>query len=331
MINKNLVLLAYGREVEYSRAIFCILSFIAWIEDQERVRIIVYTDKPESFKPYLDDIQVTYHLLTPLLLDSMLAGTGFFHRRKIAVIDLTFKNFPDDDVLFVDSDTFFMANPVKILRGFENGKSFMHKREYDFRKGLELFTSFNQGEYPEAFLKFISGREFKINGKTEVFTDKDYSWNAGVLGLNKEFSSLMPDVFMLTDLFYANSKWFVSEQLAFSLILQRLTEIRPTDEFILHYWGNRQKLLLDKLLYRFFKETELEKLHDKEYLKAITSDFKIKVDIDIIIEQIEIAKKLNNTSYVIKKTADLILKNTFNPYAYKQVLKVLIKKNQQPD
>lgn len=324
---KNLVLLAYGRDTEYFRAIFCILSFVAWSKDyRETTRIIVYTDKPESFSPYLNVIDVVYHLLTPKILDEMLDNTNFFHRRKVAVIDLTFKEFPLNDLLFIDSDTFFIADPKSILTGFEQGKSFMHKREYNFKEGLKLFTSFNQAEYPEAFLRFISGREFKIGGITEVFTDSDYSWNSGVLGLNKEFSKFMPDVFSLTDQFYANSKWFICEQLAFSLVLQKRTEIRSTDTIVLHYWGNRQKLLMDGLLSDFLnKRTDIH-LFDKNTIRAITKEFKKKVDIDLIIEQIEIAYALNNKLYGFKKTLSLIFKNPINFYSYKQIFKTLSQK-----
>ncbi|KQS32310.1 hypothetical protein [Pedobacter sp. Leaf194] len=323
MNQKNLVLLAYGRETEYYRAIFCVLSFIAWVDDPKRVRIIIYTDKPASFEPYLKGLEITYYLLTPELLEDMLAGTGFLHRRKVAVIDLTFKNFPESDLLFVDSDTFFIANPKAILNGFAPGKSFMHKREYDFKTGLELFSSFKQGDYTEAFIKFITSRSFKIGGIVENFTETDYSWNSGVLGLNKGFCKLMPDVFILTDRFYSNSKWFVSEQLAFSLILQKRTEIRATDEFILHYWGNRQKILVDNLIRNFLLDTRIETIQEESRIKSTIATFKKKVSIDVVMEQIEIALKANDKAYVAKKIALLILKNPFSRYAYIQILEAL--------
>jgi hypothetical protein len=324
MLNKNLVLLSYGRESEYRRAIFCVLSFFAWDDGHAKdTRILIYTDKPEFFQTYLEDINIEYVFLTPALLDEMLGDSGFFHRRKVSVIDMTFKKFPNDNLLFIDSDTFFIAGHNALLNGFEQRRSFMHKREYRLKDGLSLFASFNQEEYPKAFLNYISGRNFEIDGIIEKFDENDYSWNSGVLGLNKDFAVYMPDVFKLTDEFYASSKWFICEQMAFSLILQRRTEIKPSDQFVLHYWGNRQKVLLDRLLEDLLHQKRIVELRDKTFIKSLTGKLAKKVEIDLMAEQIDIAYTQQNLLYGIKKSALLVLKNPFNTEVYKLVFNTL--------
>lgn len=320
-MNKSLILLSYGPESEYRRAIFCVFSFLAWCKPSvKNTRIIIYTDRTEVFESYLSGLSVEYVLLTPELTEEMLAGSTYIHRKKVSVIDLTFKNYTDSDLLFLDSDTFFTSSGEKMLNGFSSGKSFMHKREYNFTDGLALFSSFNQGEYPKAFINYITGREFMINGKPEVFDVNDYSWNSGVLGLSRDFKVYMPDVFKLTDEFYANSQWFISEQLAFSLILQKRTEIRSADDFVCHYWGKRQKVLLDGLLADLFNRYTAADLKDEQFIQRLTENWKKKVDVDQLMEQSVIALAQGGWKFGIRKCLQAILKSPFDSDIYKEFI-----------
>ena len=162
---KNLVLLSYGSISESLRAIFCILSFNAWRRSNDRTRIIVYTDKPDFFKSYLRDLDIEYVLLNAKDLTDMQAGINFNHRIKVSVIDLTYKKYPEQSLIFVDSDTFFTGIPTPLLQNSGPEISYMHKKEYNFNEGLELFRSYGEGEFPEAFLNYIAGRDFDIGGE----------------------------------------------------------------------------------------------------------------------------------------------------------------------
>lgn len=328
MINRNLVLLSYGRDSEYFRAIFCILSFASWYEHKlEETRINVYTDNPDFFKPYLSHLNIEYILLTPVLMEDMLANTTYFHRRKVGVIDMTFKNFPAEDLIFIDSDTFFIASQKGLFDDYTPDRSFMHRLEYTLGGALDFFTAFNQDEHPRAFINYIKDREFQVNGKTEVFTADDYCWNSGVLGLSKTFSKYMPDVYQLTDAFYANSKWFISEQLAFGLVIQRVSDIQPVEDFIVHYWGKRQKELFDALLEEFFKQTSTADLQNKSFLKNVTSNWNNSFQIDVIMQQAEIAIKYKDWKTGLKKTIQLVVKFPFNPAIYKGLYAALNQAN----
>jgi hypothetical protein len=311
VINKNLVLLSYGNVSEYLRAVYCLLSLSAWLEeDAANPGIVIYTDNPGFFQTYLGDLQIEYFFLSPRQILEMQAGTNFIHRIKVAVIDLTFKRFPDQEVIFIDSDTFFTADPMELFNGLNSSTSFMHKREYNFKDGLELYNSFKQEMYPKAFIDYISGREFYIDGKAEIFDINDYSWNSGVLGLHKDFGIYMPDVMRLTDEFYANSKWFISEQLAFSLILQRRTKIRSAENFIFHYWGKRQKILVDVLLEKLFEEHAAD-LTKKVFMKSVTRKWKNIIEADLIYEQAKNAFLRRDFLYASKKAFHFFLKKLF--------------------
>lgn len=308
MINKNLVFLSYGRTAEYLRAVFCILSLSAWLEDEiTNISIIVYTDNPDFFATYLGDFEIQYVVLTKEELLEMQAGTNFIHRIKVSAIDLTFKRFPDQEVIFIDSDTFFTADPVQLFNGLDAATSFMHKREYNFKEGLELYHSFNQQQYPEAFIGYIAGKEFSIGGKKVKFNTDDYSWNSGVLGLQKDFGAYMPDVIRMTDEFYANSQWFISEQLAFSLVLQRTTRIRSAEDFVFHYWGHRQKILADGLIADLFEQHAAD-LAKKSLMRAVTKKWQKMIAADLILEQANNGFAKGDYLYALKKRLHFLIK-----------------------
>ncbi|WP_316814885.1 hypothetical protein [Pedobacter nyackensis] len=321
MTNKNLVLLSYGRESEYYRTIFCVLSFFAWTPRHkiDDVNVLIYTDNPFFFQEYFKDLKVEYVTLTETILMEMMGDTDYIHRRKVGVIDLTFKAFPERDLLFVDSDTFFIHETDEMLDGFAENKSFMHKREYNFEEGLALFSSFGQGQYPEAFINYITDREFVIGGSSERFSKYDYCWNSGVLGLDKSFASYLPDIFKLVDEFYNNSHWFISEQLAFALVLQKRTEIRPTDKFLLHYWGARQKVLVDGLLKELFDRTSPANFNDISFIRSVTKNWKNKIELDLVLEQAVMAFSLGHLKYGLKKSVQVFLHFPTDVKVYKEL------------
>lgn len=321
MNHKNIVFLSYGRSSEYLRAIFSILSLLAWKDESwNEFRIIVYTDDPDFFKKYLGTVEIVYVLLTPDLLEEMLGGTCFLHRRKIAAIDLTFKQYPEDNLFFIDSDTFFISNPKKLMEEVSNLNSFMHKREYTFEEGVKIFDSFKQAEFPKAFINYISNRDIMIGGTAERFTKNDYSWNSGVLGLHSSFIQYMPEIFKLNDEFYENSGWFISEQIAFSLILQRKTHLHEADTFVLHYWGKRQKELMDKQIIYFLTHNQSIYLKEPALIRKVTMQWKFLIETDVILEKAVIALTYNSWLYGIKKSIQVVLKNPFSPVIYKELI-----------
>lgn len=306
---KNIVFLSYGNLSEYNRAIFCILSLTAWYHKyMHTLRIVIYTDKPSYFDSYFSGLNIQYVLLTNDLLALMLNGTGFIHRRKVWVINETFKNYVGEDVIFIDSDTFFTENPIKLLENLVKGSSLMHKREHTIGDLSKMFISYNQAEFPTAFVNYIDGREFIIANSSIVFNKQDYIWNSGVLGLSADFSAFMPAAFKLTDEFFINSKWFISEQIAFSLLLQRTTKLFASDRYIFHYWGNRQKKLMDSLILKLFENQGKDSLRNSDFIKSISKVWEARLNLDMTIEQVSIG--LLNRSYV---------------YAFKNMLKIIIR------
>ncbi|WP_143434800.1 hypothetical protein [Hymenobacter roseosalivarius] len=103
-----LVIQSFGRESEYRRALFSVLSFITFYRgDLALFEIVVFTDRPKYFEPYLKGVRVQYICLTQNKIASMRGHIDFVHRMKIAAIEEAFGLYAEANILYVDSDTFF--------------------------------------------------------------------------------------------------------------------------------------------------------------------------------------------------------------------------------
>lgn len=238
-----LVTQSFGKENEYRRAIFAIWSYWAY---QPSGHVLLFTDAPGFFKKYFDGQPIEYVLLTPAKIKEMRGRIDFLHRMKIALLDEAFKR-TDADLLYIDSDTFFIADPKHKMIQVSEAKSFMHVCEYRFDSLLNM--ELPAAEPFHAFLNLITHNEFNANSDVIIKTSPlHFSWNAGAMMLHRSHARLLPDVFALTDRFYPTTKNHASEQYAFSIVLQNNTELKPCDDVVYHYWYRIKKTLVDSFL-----------------------------------------------------------------------------------
>lgn len=243
----RLLLLAYGRQTEYCRAIFAALSAWAW-QTRPTVAATIYTDQPSFFEPYLAGLPVEYNYLSESRLNELKGPLQFVHRVKAQLIAQAFLDYPTEELLFIDSDTFFMAAPDGLLQRVGQGVPIMHQHEYQLAEATARHAGFGQAHYPEKLLALLASRSFQLGGRAVQFHAGQSSWNSGVLGLPQALAPLLPDILTLTDELYAGTGWFLCEQLAFSLALQASGPVQACDQLVYHYWEQPQKTLMDKLL-----------------------------------------------------------------------------------
>ena len=317
---KNIVLLSYGREADYRMAVFAVLSFWAWFSGKKSdVRIFIFTDSPGYFYPLLSGLPIAYEYLSASKLKSMLGGMSYIHRRKIAIVDEIFQRYPSDDLVFLDSDTFFIADALPWFQAFAPGKSYMHLAEYTFEQAIRHNATFNQQHYPIALIKLIESKAFFVDKIENRFHKNMVSWNSGVLGLTKETAPLLPDVFSLNDEIQETTGWYVSEQLAFSLALQARTQILPCDQYILHYWGERQKKVIDRILLLLFDDgfSSLNLERKLEIVKKLSLSFPKLIQVDKLKERAINAFTKNQVLSGCKNALYAFVKSPFDFYFLK--------------
>lgn len=256
----TLVLQSFGRENEYKRAVFAILSFYAHMTlEINETKVILFTDNPSYFEQSLSELPVQYILLTPEKIKWMRGEIDFLHRMKIALIEEAF-TASKGILLYVDSDTFFIKDPVELFLNVSESAAYMHLLEYPFVREVEDETS----TYQE-FYELINNEEFELaEGRKLRVTSQHCSWNAGVMVFHPLHSKFINDVYSLTNQFYPSSGSHASEQYAFSIVLQEHLQLKSCDHIVYHYWYRVKKqiidLFLNKHLFKIYRKPLNEKL-----------------------------------------------------------------------
>jgi hypothetical protein len=243
----NLVVQSFGKENEYKRAVFTILSFYAYCSSSpNETRVILFTDKPNYFQCFLQNLPVEYVLLSSDKIRQMRGKIDFLHRMKIALIEEAF-GMIDGNMLYADSDTFFIADPSFLVRQVSSSKCYMHLLEHEFESLRDL--PLPAGKTFRAFVSLIESKSFSLtDGTTLQVKPRHVSWNAGVMMLHPTHRRFIPDVYTLTDQFYPPTQNHACEQYAFSIILQENIEVIPCNEVIYHYWYRVKKQIIDLFL-----------------------------------------------------------------------------------
>lgn len=294
----NLAVQSFGKEYELKRATLAILSFFAHTSiAKEETQVFMFTDKPEYFKDYLNGLPVKYMLLTPEKVKQMRGKINFLHRMKIALIEESFLN-SEGDLLYFDSDTFFIADPRPLMNILSPELSFMHVHEYHFEE-MKNFP-LPGGATFQAYLKHIEQNSFKLDdGSDFSISPKLSSWNAGVMMLHRAHAKFLPDVYALTEQTYPQTQNHASEQYAFSILLETRTKLQTCDSVIYHYWYRIKKQIIDEFLNEklneaFAKKALVEKI---SIVKKWTEELPAFFEKHILTLRDNAVQKLNENKY----------------------------------
>lgn len=242
-----LVIQSFGRENEYRRAAFTVLSYYAHAHSDNPMRTILFTDNPGYFDAYLQGLPVEFVLLTEEKIRVMRGAIDFLHRMKIAIIEEAFAR-TGESLLYADSDTFFTTDPTPLFQQLAPNVAFMHTHEYRFDSMRGMGSPGT-----EVFLDLIEQSIFILSdGSSLRIGLEQSSWNAGVMFLHHSHVRFLADVYALTDQFYPSTRNHASEQYAFSVILQNRTTLSGCDEVIFHYWYRIKKQIADIFFQKFF-------------------------------------------------------------------------------
>ena len=294
----NLVVQSFGKEYELKRATLAILSFFAHTSiDKMDAQVFLFTDKPEYFKEYLQGLPVKFMLLTPQKVKLMRGKIDFLHRMKIALIEESFLN-SEGDLLYFDSDAFFIADPMPLMKKLSPEMSFMHLHEYHFEE-MKNFP-LPGGATFQAYLKHIEQNSFKLtDGSDFTISPKLSSWNAGVMMLHRTHAIYLPDVYALTEQTYPQTKNHASEQYAFSIVLETRTKLQTCDTVIYHYWYRIKKQIIDEFLKEQFNDGFSKKLLDEKIaiVKKWTEELPKVFENHVLTLRDNAVQKLNENKY----------------------------------
>lgn len=248
----NILYVVFGDKLDYHlQAYLSIRSFQKQLKGNDE--IFVVTSRPE----YYNHASVT---ILEVSDEEMEAWKGTYHfplRIKIKAMELLASKYPNQDVLFVDSDTFLYGDINLLKQRLNNGNGIMHCREGHPSKmkggSLKLWNTVKAHTYAGITI----GEHHDM-------------WNSGVVGIPKDLldkviaTSLAICDGMLND----GGNCFILEQYAQSVCMNELTQLLPSNDCIGHYWGNKQEwesLSKEFLLRSYMKHGSLQ-----EELDSIT-------------------------------------------------------------
>lgn len=246
--------LSFGNETRFHlQTYFAIVSLIRFMSD--RLRIVVYTDKPNLYKRLSDRISVAE--LSQSTIDEWANGTGYVYRTKIMSIMNLGRRFPDDNLIFIDSDTVITKPLDNLVSKLEAGHGLMHRLE-----GHPSAMHKSQ----KRLWKALKGRA--INGIT--ISNRHYMWNSGVIGVPAGKVEAIANIALgICDAaLEANARCMTTEQYAFSIAMAENLELYPAADNVLHYWGNKEQWL--PVVSNFVQQSHLEALTVDEELDRVS-------------------------------------------------------------
>ncbi|AUI65353.1 MULTISPECIES: hypothetical protein [Glaesserella] len=277
----NLLLLTFGERLEnHYQAVFSILSFA---KDKLINRIIVVTDRSEFYSFLNEKVEIINIDKSTLL--QWQEPYQFFWKVKIKALELVQSKYPDDHLLYVDSDTFLAKDLTEINDKLDKGHAFMHI--------LENKISFNSSNTFKKMFKSLNGKSFSnitINENSEM-------WNAGVIALSAQNAKEIIKLALATcdEMCATDCPRRLIEQFAFSISLKHLAQLNSCETIIGHYWGNKEEW--NRLIADFFVNA---------HLKHLSVDQQISILSEYNWNQLPLEKKKRNSAEKLKKLINQI-------------------------
>lgn len=218
--------MVFGTKAAYHRqACLSILSLLKQTTEDDK--ILMLTDAPEYYRFFAETIDV--HVIQPLTLQEWKGVHNFFWRVKIQGVSYAHAQYPEKDILYLDTDTFLFGSLNELQQLISSGKNVMHLKE---------------GLLCKLHTKTIKTMWRQLNGKTyqNCLIDKHTSmWNAGAIGFSAaKANTYLVDILAICDQMLADKvRPKLIEQFAFSLRLQQQNLLHPVDHILGHYWGTK--------------------------------------------------------------------------------------------
>ncbi len=308
MTNKKcaVVYIAYGPHYLHKQVIISILTLYYFLNERkefEKINLIVYTDNKEIFEENLVGINIIYELLTHSKIKGYIGQFNHIHRLKICVIKHCFQKY-ESDILYIDSDTYFLKSPYELLNEISEKKTILHSKEFKLNEG-GVHWNYAWGKT----LKLVKKHTFKLQEKEFKIDNDAEMWNAGVIGISFSNLLLVDDVLQLTDQISEKSSFFVAEQFAFSYIFFRKTSIIPSDEFIYHYYYEHLKEMYNFHINIFLSQNKYTTIKSKAEKAMLLTKSQNELSLSKGTKIEELKKKLQKMRKYKQSDLDLFIYN----------------------
>ena len=274
----NILYLVFANnQLFHSQAYFSICSFLSQMEASDR--ILIMTDDPNFYVRFSGEVQIIE--INQARIEEWKGEHNFVFRAKIKAIEYACQLYPNQPIIYLDSDTFLFSN-LKLLKKSIT-QPLMHTRE-----GL---LSELKSKTISTLWQTVKGREF---GGIRIQT-KHAMWNAGVIGIPAgQGLKITNSVLQICDEILEEKvgKWVV-EQFSFSIVMSENGNLQAAEPFIGHYWSNKEEW-----------NEEIEKFILTSFLKGNSVQDDIKAISEFDFSKIATLKRIPNTQKRLKKLVE---------------------------
>lgn len=248
----SLIYLAYGSAALHAEAVYSLLSY--YKVARPPAQVLIYTDAPAIFQQVLGTRpDVYYPAVTAAEWQSWRGTSNKVYLLKIGVLTHAAQHYPGN-LLFVDTDTIWQANPAPLFTQIEHGQFVMHVSEGQLATGNQLSRK---------IYRRLKGHVFKVGPHEFAITSSTVLYNSGVLGLSSERAAQLVGVVALADQLYAAYDKHMMEQLAFSVWFGEATVIVEAAPYVLHYWNLKAARPLLTHIFQQYAPHSLQVFHEK--------------------------------------------------------------------
>lgn len=245
--------LVFGdNNTNYIQAFFSILTFLGKMNHEDR--IIILTDSPGKFG-FIKD-RGTIHTLNDKQLKDWKGTQDFFWRIKIKALQYVVSKYPEQDLLYVDADTFLFGDLDAIRTKFREGHTLMHLNEGILRNIPAKTT--------KHMWRKMNGRNY---GGAEI-NNESCMWNAGVVGIPDNHVDKLDLALIICDEMCLDiERKRLLEQFALSIALNESIQLHASDNEIGHYWGNKNQW--NEMISDFICDCHLKSLTITEQVEEV--------------------------------------------------------------
>jgi len=255
----NVLYLVFGENQQnHAQAYFSICSFLGHMDANDRVYVM--TDAPNFYERLNGRIDIL--TINKTQLDDWQGKHQFFWRAKIKAIEYICGLYPEESVLYLDTDTFLYSNIKKLKSDLKN--SVMHLNEGALSK-LKSKTE-------KLMWQQVENQTF---GGVQI-QSHHCMWNAGTVGIpaHKGLDICQLALNICDDMLVANITRRLIEQFALGVALSENGDMKPADKYIGHYWSNKDEwtdaiyqFIINSTLKNDSLETDIENIKYFDFSK----------------------------------------------------------------
>ncbi len=249
---KYIIFQCYGNKNIYFECTYALLSLskILKLFPVSDLEIWIYTDNIAWFTAFKNcTLPLFFKEIDETIINRWRGDIDFIHRIKIEML-IDFARKKSGNLFYSDTDVIFRNDINIVFENIQQGDLYMHTMEG------------NIADSPNPVLKKLN--EFLLKEKLKDdhsnYLNRMAMWNAGILGFNTSYNTLLDKVLVFTDNMYKKYPKHVIEQFAFSVYFQQAGNIKSATPYSIHYWNLKEMRILLETFFMYFKNSEWNEL-----------------------------------------------------------------------